>query len=104
MATPLNKMKQDEFEALVASKGKEAVKWLIEQYTKTEEIPVYPKGEDGKADKTQEPTMKARPKSFISIKSEFAAKFMPELAPKAKSKTDNRDARVKALEELLKTL
>ena len=107
--TSFAKMKQDEFEALVASKGKEAVKWLMEQYKATEPTKVYPRvvNAAGKkvVDKTQEPKIEMRPKSFISIKSEFAAKFAPELAPKAKEKTEvTRADRVAALAKLLETM
>ena len=107
--TSFAKMKQDEFEALVASKGKEAVAWLIEQYASTEPYEVYPKitNAEGKkvADKTQPPKIEYRAKSFISIKSEFAAKFAPELAPKAKEKTaPSRADRAEALKKLLESM
>ena len=106
--TDFKKMDKKEFHALVASKGKEAVKWLIEQYKIVEPTNVYPrvKGDDGKwrADKSQEPKIEMRPKAFIAIKSDFAAKFAPELAPKAKEKSSDRADDIAALEALLATL
>ena len=107
--TPFNKMQQKEFEELVATKGKAAVLWLIEQYETEVPTKIYPriKGEDGKTkvDKTAEPKIEMRPKSFIAIKSEFAEKFAPELAPKAKAKVEaKRSDRVEALKKLLATM
>lgn len=106
--TDFKKMDKKEFHALVASKGKEAVKWLIEQYKLQEPTKVYPrkKNDEGKSvkDTSAEPKIEMRPKSFIAIKSDFAAKYAPELAPKAKTKTTDRSDDIAALEALLSAL
>lgn len=65
------------------------VAWLKEIAAKKVPCEVYPRiKKDGKsiADKSQEPTIEMRPITFVQIKSEFATKFMPEIAPKAKGK------------------
>lgn len=70
-------------------KANNQVAWLKEKAATKVPCKVYPKVEkDGKkvADKTQEPKIEMRPITFIQLKSDFVAKFMPELAPKAKTK------------------
>ena len=106
--TDFKKMNQEEFETLVASKGKAALAWYIEQLKTEVPTKVYPriKNAEGKSvvDKNQEPKIEMRAKSFIAIKSEFATKFAPQLAPKAKEKAPSRDDRISRLESLLNTL
>ena len=66
--------------------------WYNEEITKMMPCKIYPRIEkDGKkvADKSQEPTIEYRKITFIQIKQDFIAKFMPELAPKKKDKGEN---------------
>lgn len=60
------------------------VAWLKETAAQKVPCKVYPKV-NGKADKTQEPTVEMRPITFIQLKMAFVKKFMPEIAPKAKA-------------------
>lgn len=98
------KMNQKEFEDFVFSKGKDAALWYVNAYAEKVPTEVYPriKNAEGKSvvDKTQPPKIELRPKSFIALKSEFAAKFAPELAPKAK-KTETQESHLDALKARL---
>lgn len=62
------------------------VAWLKAEASRKVECKVYPKGSDGKADKTQPAKTVLRPITFIQIKTDFVNKFMPEIAPKGKPK------------------
>lgn len=63
--------------------------WYNAEITKTYACAVFPKGADGKADRTQQPTTEMRPITFIQLKQAFIAKYFPELAPKKKEKKEN---------------
>lgn len=56
-----------------------------------EQYPVatFPKGADGKPDKTQTPTTQMRPITFIMLQSEFIKAYFPEYAPNAKPVKEN---------------
>lgn len=70
------------------------VDWLKATASQKTEYKAYPRvsaiNKNGKkvmiADKSQEPTIKLQPISFIQIKKAFAEKFMPEILPEAKEK------------------
>ena len=66
------------------------VAWLKKAAAKKVDVKIYPKikNEEGKlvADKTQKPTSKKRPISFIQLKNEFVDEFMPEIRPKSVEK------------------
>ena len=47
-------------------------------------VAVFPKGADGKPDKSQAPTTEMRPITFITLQAEFIKAFFPEYAPNAK--------------------
>ena len=49
------------------------------------------------ADKSKEPTVEMRPITYVQIKIAFVEKFMPELAPKKKTKEPSMYDRIKAL-------
>ena len=66
-------------------KANNQVAWLKAEMAKNTPCKVYPKV-NGKADKSQEPTIEYRKITFIQIKTDFVNAFMPELAPKAKEK------------------
>jgi len=67
--------------------------WLDSKVLEDVIVDVYPYIEytkkDGtkgrKYDKTQQPTKKTRPISFLQVKDEFITKFMPEVKPQAKA-------------------
>lgn len=85
------------------------VEWLKKKATEKVEYKVYPKikvpalDKDGNviltkkgkvkmvsvADKSKEPVVKKDKISFVQIKKDFCAEFMPELLPKAKDKEPN---------------
>lgn len=74
--------------------------WLKDFCNTKVECKVYPRVEkDGKkvADKTAAPTIQMRKPTFIQIKTAFAQKFMPEIAPKAKEKKPSMYDRIAAL-------
>ena len=77
------------------------VAWLKAKASEKTEYKVYPrvKGEDGKykVDKTQAPTVKTRPISFIQIKLDFAHEFMPEILPEKKEKKETMFDKIMAL-------
>lgn len=64
--------------------------WLKAKVAENMEVKVYPKvtNAQGKKveDKTKPPVIKVRPISFIKVKNDFCAKFMPELLPQPKAK------------------
>lgn len=70
------------------------VEWLKATAAKEFECKVYPRvkvvNDEGnivsKVDKNQPYTIEKRRITFIQLKQEFVAKFMPEIAPKTKSK------------------
>jgi hypothetical protein len=72
-------------------KDNNEVAWLKAKAAETIECKVYPRkkvvNSNGKtvsvADKTQTPTIKTYPITFIQLKKDFVEKFMPEIAPKA---------------------
>lgn len=76
------KMTLDEIENWCEANGQ--LEWLADTLEKEVEVKVYPKGEDGKADKSKEAKTETRPISYIQVKKEFVDKFMPEIAPKRK--------------------
>lgn len=63
--------------------------WYNEVTKKTYPCAVFPKGADGKADRTQQPTTVMRPITFVQLKAEFIKKYRPELAPQEKEKKVN---------------
>ena len=65
-------------------KANNQVEWLKAEAAKQMPCKVYPKGTDGKKDKNAAPIVEMRPITFIQIKTDFANKFMPEIAPKKK--------------------
>lgn len=75
------------------------VEWLKAEAAKQVPCKVYPKVEkDGKkvVDKSAKPNIELRPITFIQLKNNFVAKFMPELMPKKEKKATMYDL-IKAL-------
>ena len=62
------------------------IQWLEEELNRKVSCKVYPRDEEGKADRTQKPEIKERPITFIQVKTDFVEKFMPELKPPKKEK------------------
>ena len=71
------------------SQSAERKAWYNAETQKKYACAVFPKGADGKADRTQQPTTEMRPITFVQLKANFIAEFFPELAPKAKQKKVN---------------
>lgn len=73
--------------------------WLKAKVEETTEVKVYPKvkNANGKmvSDKSKKPKIEVRPISFLQVKNDFCAKFMPELLPKKGNKK-------KSMREMLK--
>lgn len=63
--------------------------WYNETITTLVPVAVFPKGADGKQDKTQQPTTEMRKPSFIQIQAAFITKYMPELLAPKKDKKEN---------------
>ena len=63
--------------------------WYNAEVQKTVPCAVFPKGADGKKDRSQQPTIENRKITFIQIKQDFIAEYFPELAPKKKEKKVN---------------
>lgn len=63
--------------------------WYNAETAKTYACAVFPKGADGKADRTQAPTTEMRQITFIQLKQAFIARYYPELAPQKKPKKEN---------------
>lgn len=72
------------------------VEWLKAEAAKKTTKKIYPKGADGKKDKTATPTLVSQPITFVEIKMDFVNKFMPEIAPKKQHKA-NMFERIAAL-------
>lgn len=71
--------------------------WYNAQLDKTYPQKVYPRvKKDGKTvvDKTQPYTIEQRPITFIQLKQNFIAAFMPELAPKKTEKASKMFSRL----------
>ena len=78
-----------EFIRNYCSQAAERKAWYNSAVKKTVICKVYPKGADGKADRTQEPKEVERSITFIQLKQEFIKEYFPELAPKKKDKGAN---------------
>lgn len=73
------------------------IEWLKAESAKMVEHKVYPKvpsvSKNGKKswkeDKTQAPTIKVEPISFLELKANFVAKFFPEVAAKRQEQKKN---------------
>ena len=63
--------------------------WYNATTKKTYPCAVFPKGADGKADRTQQPTTVERPITFVQLKAEFIATFFPECNGAKKEKKAN---------------
>ena len=75
--------------------------WLYNTLATKVEKKVYPLGEDGKPNKSAEPTIVKNDITFVELKIAFCEKFMPEILPAKKSK---KNQMAKKLEELKKKL
>jgi uncharacterized membrane protein len=76
------------------------VAWLKAEMKKQVPYKIYPKVEvDGKmvADKTATPKIEMHPITFIQVRNDFVATFMPEIAPKKKEKQPTMYELVEAL-------
>lgn len=71
------------------AKTEEGKAWYNAKTQETYPCAVFPKGADGKADKTQQPTTVMRPITFVQLKSDFIKKYRPELASAKKEKKVN---------------
>ena len=63
--------------------------WYNAKAQETYPCAVFPKGADGKADKTQQPTTVNRPITFVQLKADFIKEFFPEYAGVKKEKKVN---------------
>lgn len=80
-------------------KDNNQVEWLKRESAKTQLVKRYPRktitDENGKkvsvVDKTQEPTLKREPISFLTLRNAFIDEFMPEIRPTKKAKKTFRD-------------
>jgi len=74
--------------------------WLKAKAKEKVECKVYPRVKvNGKwtTDKTAAPKIEMRPITFIQIKNDFTAAFMPEIAPKKEAKKPSMFDRIAAL-------
>lgn len=73
------------------------IEWLKAEAARMMPCKVYPKGENGKKDKSAKPSVEMRPITFIQIKTDFVNKFMPEIAPQKKMRAPSMYDRIKLL-------